>query len=329
MSCMHLHSTMRKSVPFVVASLASFVAVSNHLGRAEASLSASNVVLQHNDAQMENDAFLARDAHVNTAGRQFRTSLTLVSLAAAALALAFVVYRCFRGLEGQRVVARRLADDEEWADGAECGDPPVGFYGGVPVALDEDRNPSRVLVEIKDGKPFLNHPKLPDPVALIVKPMAGVGLMFHEAGTGFDLEWSMFHPGEPHPSVLPKEGGEEEDEGAEEKEDSSSSDSEGEEDKPKTAKIVYQPSEEEWTHEENPEFPYVVTISGMPFQVDEETGELKRCLVDVQRGRMVFINPLFDQAMKLEFVDGELQTSEGLGLYGLVQALRDAGPPSE
>ncbi|CDJ35040.1 uncharacterized protein EMH_0070240 [Eimeria mitis] len=337
---------MCRSIPLFLASLAFAVAVSKQLGNAEASPSASEVALHHDEAQVRSEEVFAREASLKESGRRFRTSLAIASLVAAVAALVFVISHCFRGLEskrtfsGQGVVARRLA----WEDGSDeegegaCA-PGYGFFGGVPVAKDGSGSPVRVLVYIQDGKPFFHHPKTEREVPLIVKHVDGVGLMLHEAGTHFDLEWLMYHPDEPKPS----EGGESAGEGAEEGEeaaaggeeekadsDSSSSDSEaegGEEDRPKAERIVYKPPQEEWTHEENPEFPYVVFISGMPFQVDANNGELQKVLLETRHGELVFMHPVFGQPMKLGLVEGDLRSSEGFTVTELVEKIKEMGPP--
>ncbi|CDJ36457.1 uncharacterized protein EMH_0086400 [Eimeria mitis] len=336
---------MCRSVPLFLASLAFAVAVSNQLGNADASLSASEVALHHNEAQVRSEEVFAREASLKESGRRLKTSLAIASLVAAVAALVFVISRCFRGLESKRtfsvqgVVARRLAF-EEGSDVEEEGAcaPGYGFVGGIPVAKDASGAPTRVLVYVEDGKPYMHHPKTGRDIPLIVKHVEGVGLMLHEAGTHFDLEWVLYHPDEPKPSV----GGESAGEGAEEGEeaaaggeeekgdsDSSSSDSEaegGEEDKPRAEKIVYKPPEEEWTHDENPEFPYVVTIGGMPFEVDADNGELKRALLEVRHGQIVFIHPTFGQAMKLHLEEGDLRSSEGFTITELIEQIKQMGP---
>ncbi|CDI87742.1 hypothetical protein, conserved [Eimeria praecox] len=197
---------MRRSVSLAIVSLGVLVAFSNQLGTAEASLSASQASLTHDEVQVRDESVFAREASLKAFGKRVRT-VALVSLIAIAAALVFAVYKCFRGLEsrravgGQRVAARRLAegDDSDGEGAAAPGDddecaPNFGFYGGIPVKYGPDRGLEDLLVKIVGGKFYLNHPTTGQCVPLIVKWLPGVGPMLHEASTGYDLEWVLYNP---------------------------------------------------------------------------------------------------------------------------------------
>ncbi|CDI81798.1 hypothetical protein EPH_0039240 [Eimeria praecox] len=235
-----MRSNMRRSVSLAIVSLGILVAFSKQLGTAEASLSASQASLTHDEVQVRDESVFAREARLKASGRRART-VALVSLIAVAAALVFAVYKCFRGLEsqravgGQKVAARRLAEGGDGEDGEEaaapeggdeCGTPeaprtrPYGFYAGLPVGFDGEGGIDRLLIKVEGGRFYMAHPETGENVPLIVKWQAGLGPMLYEASTGYDLEWALFNPHKLKPQDLPmKPESEEAEEEAEEEEE--------------------------------------------------------------------------------------------------------------
>ncbi|CDJ60810.1 hypothetical protein, conserved [Eimeria maxima] len=283
---------MCRSAPLVVASLAFVVALCNQLGSAEASSTASNVAAPlHNETQ------------AGELGEKPASS--------------------DQGLSARRL-ADRLADERETA-------PKFGLYGGVPVSYDPLGRPKKLLITLENGNFFLEHPSTGQKMYLIVQHMEDVGLMFHDASTGNDLEWMLHHPHELKPEQIPKE--QTEGDGKVRRRRDASSGRKGrrgevtvkQPTRPDTGAVVFQPEVQQWTHEKNPEHPYVVFISGIPVKISRRTGEPQRVLFDVQRGSIVFIHPEFNLPMKLDLINSDLVSRDGSSPRELVKQIKEMG----
>ncbi|CDI86506.1 hypothetical protein EPH_0020290 [Eimeria praecox] len=312
---------MRLSVSLAVASLGVLVAFSNHLGAAEASLSAPQADLARDEGQVGSEGVFAQEAGLRLSGRRGRT-VALVSLIAVSAAVAFAVYKCFRGREskgvlGEQRVARRRHAEEGDASATGAAAPGDGefteafsFFGDIPVKYGPNKEVEELLVTLEGGRFFLNHPITGEHVPLTVKWEDGVGPMLHDAATGNTLEWLLVDPIALMPKDVEVEEGEALEGGV------------------KAEAVANQSKEPERVPPQSREHPYIVFISGIPVKLNKETGGYEEILLSVDRGGFVFSHPTLRQPVKVSFRDGDLYSAEGLNLKGIVDEIKQKGTPT-